>query len=875
MRITFYILVGLVLISYTYSQTKPQALAPILVGPYDGSDVSENQIVWTWFMQPRASNSQEIICDLKVVEVLNGQTPEEALRVNPLVILKEDLTTSAWQTNFAARNFIPGHRYAWRVIAKVRDPKTQQESVVSESEMWTYTYNVALSDIPEVKKDTVAIQPPEVTEPEVVASGPKAIEFTGRSRVTMEHNDAIGLLTESPKNLARWQIEPTLKLFGVPFGLNLLVTSEENTRKSDVSRGAFGSQNTKKGLNLVLQQRIEDAISDLEQARDSASVDSLRNFAGADSIALANRISALYELQEKNDLSESMESLKELGVATNEQELIAKFPAIGFGKVAPSFSRFMFNGVTINGALIEYNPGNFYTAGAIGKVQRDVDASKLPSDVVQRDSSLLSNVQLFKNVYSARIGYGRRNGNNIVASVMYADDDDQSDFIQKSIQRPIVDTIRTVKQIPFVTESGDTLRDPDDSTKIIQKDTTLISTTSRQNLVLARQQNTVIGLSSHFADDSLNISVEGEFNISYFFDSENKLWSKGDSVTIKTQFLNAQRLDTLYKPTENELLDFNYALRGSWKFLENTGRLSGGIRYVGAGFQSVGVAGLRKDVLRSDVLYDQSLLEKQLKFTGGYTREEFGYKVSDNPGSKQKSSIDIVRTGTQVRLRGLPVFTVDFALNSQKFSQSRDTVKNDTTLTGKDTTVRVVTIPIEDNFNNAITQWTLTTSHLYGSPSFRLASFVSYMHQQGVAKQTLNGKPEEEVLQSPNSFQSQTIQFTQRVGLGEIINFGLSGSYTETFASAKDTSKVTSVDVSALFSPFHWLPITVGFIHSKETNRRDETNGGYLNFRAQPFESTSIDFRVDQRNFSRQSGKGFTPNGFTGLTARLIINTNW
>src|SRR5688572_25541555 len=53
-------------------------LAPILVEPYDGEDVVENQIAWTWFMQSRTSDGEQIFCDLIVVEVLEGQTAEEA-----------------------------------------------------------------------------------------------------------------------------------------------------------------------------------------------------------------------------------------------------------------------------------------------------------------------------------------------------------------------------------------------------------------------------------------------------------------------------------------------------------------------------------------------------------------------------------------------------------------------------------------------------------------------------------------------------------------------------------------------------------------------------------------------------------------------------
>src|SRR5439155_3582286 len=112
-----------------------------------------------------------------------------------------------------------------------------------------------------------------------------------------------------------------------------------------------------------------------------------------------------------------------------------------FGKVAPNFGSLLFDKVTINGGALEYNPGNLYVAGAIGKAQRQVDLNSVPQDV--KDDSLLladpqlSTLEFFRNVYSARIGYGRRHGSYIALTGMYADDDDQSRALQSIFNRPV------------------------------------------------------------------------------------------------------------------------------------------------------------------------------------------------------------------------------------------------------------------------------------------------------------------------------------------------------------------------------------------------------------------------------------------------------
>jgi hypothetical protein len=118
---------------------RPAALSPILVEPYDGRDVTDEQIVWSWFMQSSAGNGEEILCDLAVVEIIEGQTAEEAMRLNPPVILRQNLTTSTWGTSPFARALGHGRRYTWQITAKTRRGATFR--IVSQSELWEFTYN--------------------------------------------------------------------------------------------------------------------------------------------------------------------------------------------------------------------------------------------------------------------------------------------------------------------------------------------------------------------------------------------------------------------------------------------------------------------------------------------------------------------------------------------------------------------------------------------------------------------------------------------------------------------------------------------------------------------------------------------------------------
>ncbi|MFN8359557.1 MAG: hypothetical protein U0264_06550 [Candidatus Kapaibacterium sp.] len=852
----------------TLSAQTPSALAPILVGPYDGGDVVENNVIWTWFMQSKASGDKEIQCDLVVAEILPGQTPEEALRLNPPVILKENLTTSSWQTNFAVRSFQDGHRYAWRIIANIAkngrpDFRAENKQIVSQSEIWTFTYsspkdldapapdaaqNLAASpastaDSTVPPADAAQVPPP----PDQPASDntPPIFQFKGQARLVSEYANRTGNLAENPnKNYARLQLDPTLSLFGVPMGMNFLITTEENVGKSDISRGAFGSQSTKRGLNFVFQQRLNSEIAELERARDSAQVDSLRQFAGADSIAFQNKINALYELG-TSDLSENLETLKEFGLVTSEQELLAKFPSFGFGKVAPQFGRQLFSNVTINGGMLEYNPGNFYSAAAVGKVQRDVDVSAISPEVLQSDPTFrnpaLGSLEFFRNVYSARIGYGRRNGNHIVLTGIYANDDDQSVFLQGLINQPTV-TFGKKKVVRFSEKTdslGNQIVDIDSPFVISVIDSSQKTVTP--NTIISPQRNYGFGAATHFALDSMNVAFDGEFNLMYFEDRAN----------YKTlRFIPLPESLPEFLKKDSTLIDINFAAKAKYSFFENDARLSAGIRYVGGGFRSIGTAGLRGDILRTDAAYDQVFFQRQLRANAMISFEEAGYKDTINT-----SKITTFGGGLEFRPRGLPVLQVNYSQHVQNLT----TDKHDTILRKE-----------RDNY---IRQASVSSSYFYGAMANRMATFAVYTIQTGNSEGTsLQSLPD-----SVGIFESHSFMLSHRVAFGEAFSIGAVGSLASTSnhplkdsAAVKDSATVYSLDFSTIVNPYSWWQSTVGATYSYDKVRDAAIRGAYFSTRLTIDNLGEIDLRMDYRK-SDLPGAVF-PEEFV---ARLVTGIRW
>lgn len=844
----------------------PSALAPILVGPYDGKDVVESQIVWTWFVQAKASGGKAMFCDLIVVEILDGQTPEEALRLNPPVILKENLTSTSWQTNPAVRNLRHGKRYAWHIVAKINTAITanpENTKTVSASEIWTFVYHDptepldasvvgnTISPTPTnesiSEKDTVS----DINEPDPTAGNTDKIppiEFTGNARYIFSNSNRKGNLSVTPEKSHRLEAAPTLKLFGVPIGMNFLLSTEENLQQSDISRGTFGSQNTRKGLNLVFSQRIEDKIHELERARDSAGIDSLRMLTSEDSLLFIEKITALEQLR-TGEMDENLELLRENDVMTPEQEILSQFPSFGVGKVAPKFGTLLFNNVTINGGMIEYNPGNFYCAASAGKVQRQVELPSLTEKLqLQDDSTLLQNpllqsLEFYRNIYSARVGYGRKNGNYIALTGVYGEDDDESLFLQSILNRPIIERFKVFDSVNQGTDSARLEERPD-------------SLVVRQNTLVSPQKNFGFGTAGHFTLDSARLVCDFEFNLMYLQDIPNyptlRLIPPPESLP---GFLEGSE-------TNSTITDFNYGLKASYALLEDA-KFAVALRYVGGGFRSIGVSGLRTDVLNGNIFYEQKFLERQIRLKTSFSYDEAGYKDSVN-----HSIIRMVNSSLDVRFRGLPALTIDYSRHFQTLeTDKRDTLR-------------------KASIDNSIDQWLLTATHLFGHDVIRLSSYASMIYQVG----NTSGQQQAD---RAGVFSSWTLLASNRIAFGNYIALGIMTNYSATennsikLESMKGTdgedslketilfvnSETYTADVSLLLTPATWCEATIGGV---VTYLRGVAHpaiiGGYCSSRVDVGTIGTLELRYDYRDSIAQD---FATTFAEESTGRIIVNIRW
>ena len=136
-------------------------LPPELINPADEANVTEELPVFLWL--PPIPMSEFVAYTIKIVELLDGQTPIEAMESNPAFYIEEDIPATSFQFSISARPFETGITYAWKVTAISGDGL-----VIGESPVWSFNYEAAVVVIDEEPVTLELISPvngEEITGP--------------------------------------------------------------------------------------------------------------------------------------------------------------------------------------------------------------------------------------------------------------------------------------------------------------------------------------------------------------------------------------------------------------------------------------------------------------------------------------------------------------------------------------------------------------------------------------------------------------------------------------------------------------------------------------------------------------------------------------
>ena len=313
-----------------------------------------------------------------------------------------------------------------------------------------------------------------------------------------------------------------------------------------------------------------------------------------------NELQQLYMLQRMQEPSQGTQELQRLGLLTKAELNVLRIPSFGFGSVAPEYGALFLSAVTLKGGMVEHNPGDFYWALAAGTTTR-VD-SRL---VAAPDGTV---AELNQDLYTARVGLGRKSGTHVILSGLYARDDRQTQAILG-----LADPTHTV----------------------------------------AAQENVVVGIAGRARDGAL--VLDGNLQASVFSDDRNapQVESRPAPAFLSTLFGGLIH--------ESSATDWSGELRGALNLTRAKAKILSSVRFVGPGYVTVGARALRRDNLQYNGSWDQSW--RQGRYTvGALVGIDRTGVVLPQSGTSNANRVGLRAVG---RPPGLPSVELSYTRNGQ------------------------------------------------------------------------------------------------------------------------------------------------------------------------------------------------------------------
>lgn len=446
--------------------------------------------------------------------------------------------------------------------------------------------------------------------------------FSGWSRFAGQVADRKGLLQEIPEDYARFELTPTLSFYDVPFSANLLLSTEQNEKRQSINSLSLGLDFQQ--LQASLLSRALDKIDELRSIKEVEAIEGVEHVrdslmrVGEEGLRDLERLRnlATYEGLRDRAFSEGTSALQELGVLSATEKFFLNFPSLEFGVTYPRYTQLTLSSVPVNGANIEFNPGQFYIAFAGGSSQRsrtgeEIRRMRRPQLPEIADTVIAPTYQ--RTLYAGRLGAGKRDGSHIFFTTMWARDDESAS------EAPV------------------------DSTAL---DTLGSRFAPKSNFLLG------VDVALSLAEDLFRF--EGEITGSVINNDITTAGFKNDDIP--------EFIVDLVDPTISSSIDYAYTLRTIINVADIGSKLTGAIRMIGPGYQSLGAPTLRNDLFRYDLKFEQRLLERQIGLSAFYRHDR------DNLIDWKPSTTEITAYGLGLGLtfRRLPYLRINWAPYHQK-----------------------------------------------------------------------------------------------------------------------------------------------------------------------------------------------------------------
>ena len=132
---------------------------PELLNPVDEAELTEPFPVFTWSPPTPLMGNYSVSYRLRIVELLDGQIPLEAMEANPAWFTEKNIPFTSFQLPISARPFEPGKSFAWQVAAF----NEKQQYEIGKSEVWGFSKTKVF-----LKKVTLAAECSKTEDPWMV-----------------------------------------------------------------------------------------------------------------------------------------------------------------------------------------------------------------------------------------------------------------------------------------------------------------------------------------------------------------------------------------------------------------------------------------------------------------------------------------------------------------------------------------------------------------------------------------------------------------------------------------------------------------------------------------------------------------------------------
>ncbi|RPI19877.1 MAG: hypothetical protein EHM58_00360 [Ignavibacteriae bacterium] len=472
-------------------------------------------ITFSWLAPSPAPRGGKITYNLTITEMLLNQSAYDALQSNPEFYKSANLSSTIYQYPFMSRGFKNGRKYAWKVTAYLNGVK-MTESEVNEFEYsdgkkprpikvdwdWDLGYNpnslIAGSNTLQLKKKV------------------SLFKFGGEGRIYGENSNMEGIGSDIPQRYMNFELTPTLSIHGVPFSLPILLSTQNQDSMQNMNSVAF--QFDPSSLKDIVQNKVE---SELEKYKDDIEQ------------KIKDKGEKFRDEIEKQAEDNAMKKLP--GIL----KFFSYFQSLGLGTTYPVYTTNTISGVPVTGANVEFNPGIIYTAFTGFKNQAPID-----------------NNTFKRNLFSGRLGVGKKDKSHFIMTLMHAFDDENSITVDSA------------------------------------------------NLTLTPKENWLVGMDGklNLFKDKLSLEAEGVLSMLTRDVRDPDIISDAIPQWVKNMF----------KPKGSSSADYMYRFKGAFTNEQSNTVISAEMKMIGPGFITLGNPSLRNDKLGFEAKIDQKFLDRKV-----------------------------------------------------------------------------------------------------------------------------------------------------------------------------------------------------------------------------------------------------------------------